>query len=318
MPNHRVAALVYDNLCSFEYGCAAEVFGLPRPEMGPDWYSFTSCAVEPGPLRAMGGLKVTADAGLEGLADADTIIIPGWKGADVPPSAELIEALRAAHARGARLMTICSGVFVLAATGLLKGKRATTHWGYAAKLQARYPELTVDPGVLYIDEGQILTSAGSAAGLDLCLHVVRRDFGPRIANQVAKRLVLAPHRNGGQAQFIERAVQPTPDSRLADVIASLQARLGEPLTIADMAKAAAMSERTFIRRFKDATGLAPGEWLIGARVERARELLEAEDLPIESVAEGSGFGAAATLRHHFRRKIGLSPAAYRSQFAAAS
>lgn len=317
MPNHRVAALVYDNLCSFEYGCAAEVFGLPRPEMGPDWYSFTSCAVEPGPLRAMGGLQLLADRGLDGLAEADTIVIPGWKGADAPPSPELIEALRAAHGRGARLMSICSGVFVLAATGLLKGKRVTTHWGYAAKLQARHPELTVDAGVLYIDEGQILTSAGSAAGLDLCLHVVRRDFGPRIANQVAKRLVLAPHRNGGQAQFIERAVQPSPDSRLADVIAGLQQRLGEPLTIAEMARAAAMSERTFIRRFKDATGLSPGEWLIAARVERARELLEGEGLPIESVAECSGFGAAATLRHHFRRKIGISPAAYRAQFAAA-
>ncbi|CAN5140121.1 transcriptional regulator FtrA [soil metagenome] len=315
MPNRLVAALVYDNLCSFEFGCAAEIFGLPRPEMGEDWYRFITCAVEPGPLRAMGGLRIEADHGLEGLAEADTIIIPGWKSAEAAPSPALVAALIAAHARGARIVTICSGVFVLAASGLLDGRRATTHWGYAAKLAALYPLVTVDANVLYVDEGELLTSAGSAAGLDLCLHLVRRDFGPKIANQVARRLVLAPHRNGGQAQFIERAVSPRDGDRFADVIASLRERLDQPLSIAGMAAAAAMSERTFIRRFKAAMGAAPGDWLIGARVDRARELLELEALSIEDVAAQSGFGAAATLRHHFRRRVGVSPAAYRQQFA---
>lgn len=317
-PNRRVVALAYDNLCSFEFGCAAEVFGLPRPEMGADWYSFRTAAAEPGPLRAMGGLKVEVDAGLEALADAGTIIVPGWKGADLPPSEDLCAALRAAHAAGARLVTICSGVFVLAAAGLLDGRRVTTHWRYADKLQARYPALTVDPNVLYVDDGQILTSAGSAAGLDLCLHLVRRDFGPKVANHVARRLVLAPHRDGGQAQFIERPVQDAPGSRLAQLIGELRQELNAPPTVAEMAARAAMSERTFVRRFREATGAAPGEWLIDARLDRARELLETSALSVERVAVESGFGAATTLRHHFRSRLGLSPVAYRERFFSAA
>jgi AraC family transcriptional activator FtrA len=315
-PNRRIVALAYDNLCSFEFGCAAEVFGLPRPELGPDWYSFEVCAAEPGPLRAMGGLRVQAESGLEALAGAGTIVIPGWKGADVQPSDDLLAALRAAHASGARLVTICSGVFVLAAAGLLDGLRVTTHWRYAEKLQQRYPALTVDPNVLYVDTGQILTSAGSAAGLDLCLHLVRRDFGPKIANHVARRLVVAPHRDGGQAQFIERPVRDAPGSRLTHLLDELRQEVKAPPTVAQMAARAAMSERTFVRRFREATGAAPGEWLVTARLDRARELLEATSLSIEQVALESGFGAAATLRHHFRSRLGLSPAAYKERFFA--
>ncbi len=313
--NRLVAVIVYDQLCSFEFGCAVEVFGLPRPEFGDRWYEFVTCAADASPMRAVGGMTVVAEADLSVVARAGTVIIPGWKGADIPPSPELISALRAAHAAGARLVTICSGVFVLAAAGILSNETVTTHWRYADKLQAQYPKLGVDANVLYVDAGQILTSAGSAAGLDLCLHLVRRDYGPRIANQVARRLVMAPHRNGGQAQFIERPLQARPDNRLSDVIAKLAERVEEPFTIALMARAAAMSPRNFMRRFREATGRSPAEWLVDARVERARELLETTDLGIDVIAARCGFGAAATLRHHFRRKLTLSPLAYRESFA---
>jgi AraC family transcriptional activator FtrA len=313
-PNPLVVALVYDGLCSFEFGCAAEVFGLPRPEMGPDWYRFASCAIEPGPLRALGGLSVQADGGVKLLAQAGTIVIPGWKGVDVEPRPELLELLRKAHARGARILTICSGVFVLAATGLLNGRAATTHWRYAEALARRYPGVHVDPNVLYIDEGQLLTSAGSAAGLDLCLHLVRRDYGAEAANQVARRLVIAPHRDGGQAQFIERPVPNEPGSRLSALLADMQAGLDQPWSAPRAAQAAGMSERTLLRRFREATGLTPADWLIAARVERARELLESSRRSIEEVAHLSGFGAATTLRHHFQRRLGVSPAAYRQRF----
>lgn len=317
-PNRRVVALVYDNLCSFEFGCAAEVFGLPRPEVGPDWYSFATAAVEPGPITAMGGLRFEASGGLEVLKGAGTVVVPGWKGADVQPSAELVAALRAAYAGGTRLVTICSGVFVLAAAGLLDGRRATTHWRYAETLRQRYPRIEVDPNVLYVDEGQILTSAGSAAGLDLCLHLVRRDFGARIANQVARRLVIAPHRDGGQAQFIERPLAPSAGGRLSQLIAELHEEPQGSPSIQQLAARAAMSERTFIRRFRETTGMAPGAWLVAVRVDRARDLLETTDLSIEQVAAESGFGAATTLRHHFRSRLGLSPAAYRDRFGVAA
>lgn len=198
---------------------------------------------------------------------------------------------------------------------ILDGKRVTTHWRYAEKLAARYPALEVDPNVLYIDAGQILTSAGSAAGIDLCLHLVRRDFGPVIANQVARRLVVQPHRNGGQAQFIERPIPPRPDSRFAALFDSMRARLSERLTIASLARMAAMSQRTFLRRFRESTGTTPAEWLISTRVDRARERLEASNASLESLATECGFGSAATMRHHFRRKLGMSPSAYQQRFS---
>jgi AraC family transcriptional activator FtrA len=315
-PGHLVVALVYDGLCSFEYGCAAEVFGLPRPEYGAAWYRFRTCAVDRGPLRAMGGLTVSASGGVKLLAGADTVVIPGRKGMDVPPPPALIRALRTAHARGARLVSICSGVFVLAATGLLDGKRATTHWRYADTLARRHPRIAVDPDVLYIDEGQTLTSAGSAAGLDLCLHIVRCDHGPEIANEVARRLVIAPHRDGGQAQFIERPVaRREGDARLPALLDRLQRQLQTQVGVAELAQCAAMSERTFLRRFREATGTTPSDWLAAARTDRAKELLESSDLSIDEIAVESGFGTAMTLRHHFRRRTALSPSAYRQRFA---
>jgi AraC family transcriptional activator FtrA len=320
MPNHLVVALAYDRLSTFEFGIAVEVFGLPRPEMGPDWYRFAVCAIEPGPLRAIGGFQIMADGGLELLDRADTIVIPGWRGASkepVPP--ELIDALRRAHARGARLMSICSGVFALAATGLLSGRRATTHWHYAEQLSQAYPDIEVEPDVLYVDEGRVLTSAGSAAGIDLCLHVVRADFGPEIANRLARRLVVPPHREGGQAQFIERPVPPAREGlRFAPLFDRMRARLGEEQPVAELAAEAGMSVRTFLRRFKAATGLPPGEWLLTERLVRARELLETTGHSIESIADATGFGSAATLRHHFRARLGTSPAAYRTRFASGS
>ncbi|MCB5176325.1 transcriptional regulator FtrA [Microvirga lenta] len=317
MPNRLVVALAYDRLCTFEFGIATEVFGLPRPEMGPDWYRFAVCAIEPGPLRATGGFHVIADGGLELLEDAGTIVIPGWRGAmaePVPPA--LIESLRRAHARGARLMSICSGVFVLAAAGLLSGRKATTHWHYAEQLSAAYPDIQVEPNVLYVDEGSVLTSAGSAAGIDLCLHVVRHDFGPEIANRIARRLVVPPHREGGQAQFVERPVPPAREGvRFGPLFDRMRSRLTEEQPVAELAVEAGMSLRTFLRRFKAATGMPPGEWLLTARLLRARELLETTTHSIDAIAAASGFGSAAALRHHFRARLGTSPAAYRIRFA---
>jgi AraC family transcriptional regulator, transcriptional activator FtrA len=309
-----VVALVYDGLCTFEYGVTVEVFGLSRPELGPDWYRFASCAIEPGPIRAVGGLRVDADAGLELLEEADLIVAPGWKGVEVEPAVELVCALRRAHARGARLMSICSGVFVLAATGLLDGLRVTTHWRYAGALKAKHPTLQFDDDVLYVDQGQILTSAGSAAGLDLSLHVVRRDFGPDAANQVARRLVLPAHRNGGQRQYVERPVPERQDARLSDLLAKVRASPDRSITVAEMARMAAMSKRTLHRRFLETVGEAPASWLIGIRVDLARELLEVHDVPMEELARLCGFSSVAVLRHHFRRRLRVSPSQYRAQY----
>ena len=317
--NPLVVALVYDGLCAFEFSCAAEVFGLARPELGPDWYRFETCS-RGRSVSSQYGMRMRAANGLERLHAAGTIVIPGWQGIDVPVPQAILDALRGAHARGARLLSICSGAFVLAATGLLDGRRATTHWRYAEALQRRYPAICVDPNVLYVDEGSVLTSAGSAAGLDLCLHLVRRDYGSAIANQVARRLVIPPHRDGGQAQFLERPVedrerksgQPKSLSVLLDKI---RKRPGQSWRIGELARLAAMSERTFMRRFRAATGLSPADWVTRARVDAAREMLENTALPIDHIAERCGLGTPTTLRHHFRKKVGVSPAQYRKRFS---
>jgi AraC family transcriptional activator FtrA len=317
--NPLVVALVYDGLCAFEFSCAAEVFGLARPELGPDWYRFETCS-RGRSVSSQYGMRMRAANGLERLLAAGTIVIPGWQGIDVPVPQAILDALRGAHARGARLLSICSGAFVLAATGLLDGRRATTHWRYAEALQRRYPTICVDPNVLYVDEGSVLTSAGSAAGLDLCLHLVRRDYGSAIANQVARRLVIPPHRDGGQAQFLERPVedrerksgQPKSLSVLLDKI---RKRPGQSWRIGELARLAAMSERTFMRRFRAATGLSPADWVTRARVDAAREMLENTALPIDHIAERCGLGTPTTLRHHFRKKVGVSPAQYRKRFS---
>ncbi|WP_175761470.1 transcriptional regulator FtrA [Burkholderia ambifaria] len=312
MQNHLVVALAYDRLCTFEFGCVVELFALERPELGVDWYRFAVCASEPGPVRAAGGITVAAPYRLATLDRADTIVIPGWRDPDERPPEPLLKKLRAAHRRGARLCSICSGVFVLAAAGVLDGMTVTTHWRYAERLQARYPALRVNPDALYVDEGQIVTSAGSAAGLDMLLHLVRRDHGGAIANRVAQRLVLPPHRDGGQAQFVPRPVAPGGGDRLAKLIDWMRAHAAEPHTLASLAAQAAMSTRTLQRQFADATGMSPLTWLIRERVNLAKDMLETHPaLSLAQIAARSGFGSEESLRRHFRRVAATSPAAYR-------
>ena len=314
-PHSTVVALAYDGLCTFEFGCTYEIFGLPRPELDRPWYRFEVCAAEPGLLRAAGALAVRAPYDPDLIEQADTVIVPGWRGPDAPVPRALLEALARVPERGGRLVSICSGVFVLAAAGVLDGRRATTHWRYTGMLARRYPRIEVDPDVLYVDEGRVLTSAGSAAGLDLCLHIVRCDHGAAVANNVARRLVLAPHREGGQRQFVETPVAAeTEAGRLTALLDWLPAHIDEELSVGALAKQAGMSLRTFQRRFRDATGTAPGDWLVRQRIAHARHLAETTDLTVEQIATRSGFGAAETLRHHFRRVVGTTPTGYRRTF----
>ncbi len=317
--NPLVVAIAYDGLCTFEFGVAVEVFGLARPEMGPDWYRFAVAGIDDGEMRATGGIRFVVDGGLELLSEASTIIVPGWRGMDTPVPPDLCTALNTAHDRGARVLSICSGVFVLAAAGLLAGKRATTHWRYTDALKERYPDILVTPDVLYVDEGNVLTSAGSAAGLDLCLHLIRRDYGSVAANMVARRLVVPPHRDGGQAQFITQAVPKAHESsRLVPLLDHMRSDLGGDHSVEALSARAGMSTRTFLRRFEAATGMTPARWLLAERLSRARDLLETSPASVETVAELAGFGTAATLRHHFRKHLSTTPAAYKEAFGKAS
>lgn len=309
-----VAILAYDGLCTFEFGVAVEIFALARPEFDFPWYSHCIVGLEPGPLRATGGIQVQADAGLERLSEAQTIVIPGWRDRNEAPPDVLLEALRAAHERGARLLSICSGVFVLAATGLLTGHRATTHWRYTSELAARFPDIDVDPQVLYVDAGQLISSAGSAAGIDACLHLVARDFGHAVANRVAQRLVMAPQRSGGQAQFIPAPVPRTSRNDLSTLLEWTRERLAQPLTIGELAKRVAMSERTFLRHFSSATGMTPKSWLLHERLIRARALLERSDEGSDRIAEQCGFASAESFRAAFRQAVGVPPSVYRERF----
>ncbi|RBH55868.1 MULTISPECIES: transcriptional regulator FtrA [Pseudomonas] len=312
-----VAILAYDGLCTFEFGIAVEIFGLPRPEFDFPWYEHRIVGVDPGPMRAMGGIQVLADGGLEQLEDARTLIVPGWRSRIEPPPARLIEALQQAHARGTRIVSICSGVFVLAAAGLLNGRQATTHWRYTEELASRFPAIEVNPDVLYVDAGQIITSAGSAAGIDACLHLVARDFGTQVANTVARRLVMSPQRTGGQAQFIPAPVGRTPRNDLSRVMQWARERLHEPLEVRQLASQAAMSERTFLRRFSEATGITPKAWLQHERLARARELLESGNESSDRIAEQCGYRSVESFRVAFRSLVGLPPSVYRERFGQA-
>lgn len=313
MPHH-VAILAYDGLCTFEFGCAVELFALERPELGVTWYDYTVCAAEPGPLRAAGGFALELAHGLEVLDRADTIVVPGWRDIDEPPPAALAEALRRAWARGARLCSICSGAFVLAHAGLLDGRKASTHWRYVDQLARRFPSIAIDPAALYVEDGRIVTSAGSAAGLDMLLHLVRTDFGADVANQVARRLVIPLHRDGGQKQLITRPLPDGDTNGIAQLMDWVCENLRFEHTIVSMAAQARMGARTFQRRFKERTGLTPLAWLVRERVMLAAQLLETRhELGIESVADLAGLGSPESLRRHFRTHGLASPARYRKQ-----
>lgn len=310
MPTVAVAAT--DGIPLFELAVPCTIFGADRRDLAEPWYDFTVCA--PAGALVGGWLRAETPHGLDELARAETVIVPACHDIIDSPPAELVDAVRAAHEAGARVASICTGAFVLAAAGLLDGRRATTHWMHAATLAERYPAIKVDPGVLYIDEGDVLTSAGKAAGIDLCLHMVRTDYGTTVANALARRLVVSPHRPGGQAQFIANPI-PTDDAhRLADVLAWALARLDRPLTVADLARRAHMSPRNLGRHFLAVAGTTPLQWLLTQRIHRAQELLENTDDSIDRIAALVGMGSAASLRRHFNRTVGIPPDTYRRTF----
>jgi transcriptional regulator GlxA family with amidase domain len=310
-----VVAVVGDRVAAFELGVVSEVFGLDRSDDGLPVYSFAVCGVRPGPVPTTSGFAVQVEHGLERMATADLVTVPSWTDREVAPPPQLVAALHAAVDRGARLLAVCSGAFLLAASGLLDGRRATTHWRYTSALAARYPAVRVDPGVLYVDDGPVVTSAGTAAAIDACLHLVRAEHGTAVANALARRMVVSPHRSGGQAQFVEAAVAE-PGDDLAELVGWVQRHLGEPLTIDELAARALMSPRTFARRFRAATGTTPHQWLLDQRLLLAEQLLERTDLTVDEVARRCGLGSPDTLRHHFARRRRTSPVGYRRAFRA--
>lgn len=309
---HRMAALCLDQVVAFDLSVAAEAFSLAW-RRGERLYEFEACAPRAGSVRTTTGFQIGGLAGVEALARADTIVVPGYRELLEPPPEPVLEALRAVVERGGRAMSICTGAFALAHAGLLDGRRATTHWFAAAELQRRFPLVDVDPGVLYVDEGPILTSAGLSAGIDLCLHVIRRDQGERAGAAVARAMVAAPHRDGGQAQFIERPLAAV-DGALEEAKRWARENLAEPIDVAELASRAGVSTRTLARRFVAEMGTTPLQWLIAERVREARRLLESSELSIEEIAGRCGFGSAPSLREHFRRVTATTPTAYRRAF----
>ncbi len=313
---HTVAAVIGHDISPFELAVACEVFGFDRSEaFGVPWYRFMVVADDEPPIRASTGFTIDTPHRLDALRKADTVIIPARSGVHGTTSPALIDALRAAHARGARILSVCTGAFVLADAGLLDGKRATTHWVHAAEMAERYPDVKVDPDVLYVDEGDVMTSAGTAAGIDLMLHVVRQDFGAEVANSLARRMVVPPHRDGGQAQYVDEPMREVDGADLfGDTLAYMEEHLADVCTIDELAVRAAMSPRTFARRFRAATGTTPHQWLTRQRVLLAQRLLETTDESVDRIAERCGFGSAAALRPHFQRIVRTSPMAYRKCF----
>lgn len=313
-----VAVAVTDHVPIFELAVPCLVFGRPNPQPDNRWYEFRLCAAKPGHTRVnvhdVATLVVDTVYGLNDLAAAQTIIVPACASVHEQPPADLVDAVRVAHERGARIVSICSGAFVLAAAGVLDGRVATTHWMHAMLLAERYPSITVDPTVLYVDDGDVLTSAGTAAGIDLCLHIVRQDLGAEVANAVARRIIVPAHRPGGQVQYIECSIPENDDNALAPVLHWALSRLEQPLTVVDLARRANTSRRTLIRRFHATTGTTPMQWLLTQRIAHARQLLESTDARIDRVAESCGMGTAANLRRHFVQTVGVSPTNYRRAF----
>jgi AraC family transcriptional regulator, transcriptional activator FtrA len=313
---HRVVALCLEGVVAFDLAAPAQAFSVASTSGGRPQYEFSTCSLDGGELTSTTGFGVVPQGDLGLLERAGTVVVPAYFDVFSAPPAEAIEALRAAAERGARVISVCTGAFALAHAGLLDGRRATTHWAFADEMATRFPAVAVDAAALYVDEGAVMTSAGLSAGIDLCLHVIREDCGAAVGERVARHMVAAPHREGGQAQFIER---PTPTALAA--AGSLEGtrrwaaeRLHEPLDVAAMARHASVSPRTFARRFREETGTTPLQWLLGQRVREARRLLEETDLPIDAVAWQAGFGTAASLRDHFRRATATTPTAYRRSF----
>jgi transcriptional regulator GlxA family with amidase domain len=312
---HVVAAVAFDGISPFHLSVPCVVFAEDRSDGGVLGFEFRVCSIDPGPLSTTAGFSIAATHGLDALADADTIIVPTWRDPDEAPPAALLDALRAAHARGAQLVGLCLGAYVLAAAGLLDGRPATTHWAWAADFARRFPDVKVDPQVLYVDDGDILTSAGTAAGLDCCLHVVRKLCGAQSANYIARRLVVPPHRQGGQAQYVQQPMPPDlRGDRLSALLDWVNGTLDAPHTLDSLAGRAAMSRRTFTRHFKAATGTTVSAWLLAQRLARAQQLLESTDESIESIAGMAGFGSTASLRQHFTDAFRTSPSAWRREF----
>ncbi|MFF9685344.1 GlxA family transcriptional regulator [Streptomyces sp. NPDC014623] len=323
---HRVVVLALDGVIPFELGIPQRIFGRARSVEAPgadeELYTVVTCSVRPpGPVRTDADFSIVAEHGPDALATADTVVVPAsYELGPVHEEGRLTGELAAAFAYirpGTRLVSICTGSYVLAAAGYLDGRPATTHWSSADHFQRLFPRIRVDPDVLFIDDGDVLTSAGVAAGIDLCLHIVRRDHGTAVANDVARRTVVPPHRDGGQAQFIRR---PLPEAGLATTTAARAwalGRLEQPILLRDMARQESMSVRTFTRRFREEAGISPGQWLARQRVERARQLLESTDLSIDQVARDSGFGTATSLRQHVQAALGVSPTVYRRTFRSA-
>ncbi|MFZ6004624.1 MAG: helix-turn-helix domain-containing protein [Actinomycetota bacterium] len=317
MAQHTVAAVVTHGVSPFELSVACEVFGLDRSELVDPWYRFIICsAVEP-PIQTKGTSGMTMDTPfrLSDLEMADTIVVPMWS-PDREPPAELVDALRAAHARGTRILSFCSGAFLLGYAGLLDGRRATTHWIYSDRLAELFPQVDVEPDVLYVVDGTVMTSAGTAAAIDLCLNLVRLDHGADVANAVARRMVVPPHRDGGQAQYIQAPVPMCADEAdpFRETLDWALEHLDEQLTVDVLARRAATSPRTFARRFVAATGTTPLQWLLRQRVLLAQRLLETTDEPVERIATRCGFGTAAGMRVHFQRQVGTNPTSYRRTF----
>ncbi|MDN0200427.1 helix-turn-helix domain-containing protein [Streptomyces sp. S.PNR 29] len=317
---HRVAVIVDESTNPFEVGVATELFGLPRPELGlpGPLYEVTLCAPTPEIRMNHGFFTLTGVRCLEAVDDADTLVVPGRPDNVVPRGPAVLDAIRHAHARGARVISFCTGSFALAEAGLLDGRRATTHWMWADAFRGLHPKVLLEPDVLFVDEGDVLTAAGSAAALDLGLHIWRRDHGAELANAVSRRLVFAAHRDGGQKQFVERPVPDVPDESLGPLLAWAQERLDEPLTVGDLAARAAVSPATLHRRFRAQLGTTPLAWLTGERVALACRLIERGEERLDVVAARSGLGTAANLRARLRRETGLSPSAYRRRFGPAA
>ncbi|MFF7702076.1 GlxA family transcriptional regulator [Streptomyces lydicus] len=315
---HRVVVIVDENSNPFELSCAIEIFGLRRPELGRELYDFTLCSAEPRTLMRDGFFTLSGVGDLAGAETADTLIVPNRPDVEVPRRPAVLDAVRRAHARGARLIGYCSGAFTLAEAGVLDGRRATAHWQWAEAFRARFPAVRLEPDVLFVDDGDILTAAGSAAALDLGLHVVRRDHGAEVANTVSRRLVFAAHRDGGQRQFVERPMPDLPDESLAPLLAWAQERLDAPLTVADLAARAAVSPATLHRRFRAQLDTTPLGWLTAERLALACRLIERGESRFEVVARSSGLGTAANLRALMHREIGISPSAYRRRFGPAA